>query len=355
MPTRSDVALAPRTTLGLGGVARRLVEAASDAEAIAAVEAADAAHEPVLVLGGGSNLVIADAGWPGVVVQLATRGIACVRTEGGVIVDVAAGEDFDALVAWSIASGLAGLECLSGIPGRAGAAPVQNISAYGQDIAARTVAVRVFDRVARQALALPAASCAFGYRQSLLRGQTRYLVLGITLRLVERDEAESIRYAELARALGASAGVPLGRVREAVLALRRSKGMVVDPTDPDSRSVGSFFINPLLEPALYARLAERAERAGVVAPGERVPCFIEADGRCKVPAGWLIERLGLRGLRQGAVGVSPKHALALVHYGGGSTAELLDLARHVRDTVEARLGLRLLPEPALAGVQLSRE
>ena len=346
-----DVPLAPLTTLGLGGPARRLVEVADEAELCATVLAADAAGEPVLVLGGGSNVVVADAGFDGTVVRIATRGVTRVREGDDVLLEAAAGEPWDELVAGAVADGLAGIECLAGIPGLTGATPIQNVGAYGQDVAQTVTAVRVLDREDGAVRELPAAACGFRYRSSAFKGHARYVVLGVTFRLrADATESEPIAYAELARTLGVETGdrAPLAAAREAVLGLRRGKGMVLDPDDPDTRSAGSFFTNPILDADAFAALTARvAERLG---PDTRPPAFPEPDGRTKTSAAWLIDRAGFGpGTRRGNVAQSGKHALALVNLGGATTGDLVALAREIAAGVQDAFGVALVPEPVFVG------
>ncbi|HEX4690780.1 MAG TPA: UDP-N-acetylmuramate dehydrogenase [Solirubrobacteraceae bacterium] len=332
--------LAPLTTLRLGGPARRLVAVDTEEELVAAVRAADTADEPLLVLSGGSNVVIADAGFAGTVVHVRTRGV---RREDGAL-RVQAGEPWDALVARTVDAGLQGFECLSGIPGSTGATPVQNVGAYGQEVAETVTSVRVLDRATGSVETLPAAACGFAYRRSIFKHDPRRIVLEVAFALRERDESGSLRYAELARTLGLPVGAaaPLRDVREAVLALRRGKGMVIDPDDPDSVSAGSFFTNPILTHADFEALAARA-----AAPP---PAFPEPDGRVKTSAAWLIERAGFgRGFGVGPVGISSKHTLALVNRGGARTADLVALARQIAGGVERRFGVELVPEPVFVG------
>lgn len=352
MPTAAlDVPLAPLTTLGLGGPARRLVEAAGEAELCDLVRAADAAGEPVLVLGGGSNVVIADAGFDGTVVRVATRGISRRRDGERVLLEVAAGEPWDAVVADAVADGLAGIECLAGIPGLSGATPIQNVGAYGQEVAQTITSVRVLDRERGVVEALPASACGFRYRASGFKGRDRHVIVGVTFSLRgDATESEPIAYGELAGALGVETGAraPLAEAREAVLGLRRRKGMVLDPNDPDTRSAGSFFTNPILDAQAFADLAVRVtERFG---PDARPPAFPEPDGRTKTSAAWLIDRAGYGpGTRRGSVAQSGKHALALVNLGGATTAELVALAREIADGVQAAFGVALVPEPVFVG------
>ncbi len=348
------VALSELTTLRLGGPARRIVAAGDDAEIITAIAAADAGGEPVLVLGGGSNLVVADAGFDGTVIRIVSRGTAVAAAAGDrVALTVAAGEPWDGVVSAAVADGLSGIECLSGIPGATGATPIQNVGAYGQQVSDTIASVRVYDRAAGEVRELSAADCRFGYRQSRLRGDDRHVVLAVTFTLARRGHAAPIRYPELARTLGVAAGAapPPAEVRDAVLALRAGKGMVVDGADPDSVSAGSFFVNPILDPDRFAELAERA--AGHPGADAPPPAWPEPDGRVKTSAAWLIERAGFhRGYGQGRVGISSKHTLALVNRGGATTAELLVLAREIRDGVRAAFGVTLAPEPVFVGVSL---
>jgi UDP-N-acetylmuramate dehydrogenase len=324
--------LADFTTLRLGGPAGRLVEARTEQELVDAVRAG-----ATLVLAGGSNVVIADEGVPGTVILVRTRGI----ERDGERLAVQAGEDWDPLVARCVDAGLQGFECLSGIPGSAGATPIQNVGAYGQDVSETVEWVRVYDREADAVRTMTAAECGFDYRTSVFKHRDRHVVLAVGYRLRESAESGPIRYAELARRLDVPIGgrAPLRDVREAVLALRRGKGMVIDPADPDSVSAGSFFTNPILEPDRFAAL-----------PGDP-PAFPEPDGRIKTSAAWLIERAGFgRGHGDGRVGISGKHTLALVNRGGATTAELLALARRIAAGVRETFGVDLVPEPVLVGI-----
>jgi UDP-N-acetylmuramate dehydrogenase len=382
--------LAGYTTLGIGGPAARFLEADSDDQIVAAVRDADGSGEPVLVLGGGSNLVVADEGYPGTVVRLATRGVRITAADGGagvVTMAVAAGEDWDALVERCAAEGLSGIECLSGIPGLAGATPIQNVGAYGQEVAETIVSVRAYDRLLDAVVELSNADCGFGYRTSAFkrRGRElgaadpaaagrrlaishraatepaaatgRYVVLGVTFRLTRQPLSAPVRYAELARALSVAEGdrVPLGDARSAVLSLRRRKGMVLDPADPDTRSAGSFFTNPVLDLAQLAEVRRRAA-PGSGRPGQdvSVPHFPAGDGLVKVPAAWLIEQAGFgKGYSgNGAARISSKHTLALVNPGGASAANLIGLAREIRDGVRQAFGVELIAEPVLVGAEL---
>ncbi len=347
---RTLVPLAPLTTLELGGAARFFCEAAGEADVAHGLEWAADRGLPVFVLGGGSNVVVGDGGFDGLVLRVAPRGLVI---GGDGVVDVAAGEPWDAVVAAAVDRGLAGLECLSGIPGLCGAVPVQNVGAYGQDVSETIRSVRVLDRRTRAAHELAAPACAFGYRDSALkRDPERYVVLGVSFAL-RPGGAPAVRYAELRDALADRAAPSLADVRRTVLELRRRKSMVIEPDDPNRRSVGSFFMNPVLPEADAARVIAQAMAEDLVNNAALVPQYPARPGLVKIAAGWLIERAGIpKGFRAGAVGVSSRHALALVHHGGGSAAELVALARHVRDAVLARFGVRLEPEPTLLGATL---
>ena len=352
-PIRSRVPFAELTTLRLGGPAQRLVRAESTEAVVHAVRAADAEGEPLLVLGGGSNLVVADAGVPGTTVEVASTGRSVRRADdGGGLLTVAAGEDWDGVVAGALDDGLAGLECLSGIPGRAGAVPVQNVGAYGVEIAELLVDVDLYDRRAGAVQEhVPAAELRLAYRTSGLKGRDDAVVLRIRLALPAGPLSTPIRYAELAGVLGVPLGerAPAAEVRAAVLALRRSKGMVLDPADHDTWSAGSFFTNPVVPAATADAVALRA--AGVT-PMPRYPA---PEGQVKLSAAWLISHAGFERGHPGPggrVALSGRHSLALTNRGGGSTEELLVLARQVRDGVFDTFGVSLAPEPVLVGCRL---
>jgi UDP-N-acetylmuramate dehydrogenase len=352
----AGVSLAAHTTLRLGGPAARFVRARRSADLVDAVCAADAAHEPLLVLGGGSNLVISDDGFAGTVVQVATSGSGYDRLgSGSVQLTVEAGVDWDATVARTVAEGLGGLECLSGIPGLVGATPVQNVGAYGVEVADVLVSVDLLDRRSGQVRTVAADALGLGYRTSVLKGADAAVVLRVRFLLADGGLSAPIRYAELARTLGVQVGarVPVADARAAVLQLRRGKGMVLDPDDADTWSAGSFFTNPVLPdtelPAVRSRVA--AKFGADVA----VPTYPAGVGMTKLPAAWLIERAGFARGHAGAdgrVALSSKHTLALTNRGGASTADLLDLAREVADGVRAEFGVQLRPEPVMVGCSL---
>jgi len=327
---RRDVPLADLTTLAVGGPIERLVEVEDAAELVAAVREADESGRPLLLLGGGSNVVAPDEGWPGDVVAVRSRGIE--RTGERLVVQ--AGHDWDDLVAYTVQGDLAGMEALSGIPGSTGATPVQNVGAYGQEVAQTVTAVRVYDRAEKSEYALTPAECGFAYRDSRLKREPgRFVVLDVTFALHAGGLSRPVGYAELARRLGVEIGeqAPLADVRAAVLELRRGKGMVLDPADPDSRSAGSFFTNPIVP-------AERAV--------EGCPSWPAGDGHVKLSAAWLVQHAGFgRGTREGHVGTSSRHSLALTTEPGATAGELLAFADRVVATVRETFGVTLEREP----------
>jgi len=339
--------LAELTTLRVGGPAGAVVVAEDEATLIDAVRTADASGTPALLVAGGSNLLVGDAGYPGTVVLVRTRGISAeADTCGGAWLTVAAGEPWDDVVAHAVAQEWSGLEALSGIPGSTGATPIQNVGAYGQEVADTVARVRTFDRLEGVQRTFMAVDCGFGYRSSRFKADPwRYVVLDVAFQLRLSPTSPPLRYAELARRLGVDVGgrAPLADVRDAVLALRGAKGMVLDAADHDTWSVGSFFTNPVLTPAVAAALPADAPR------------FPAADGLVKTSAAWLIEHSGVRRGHSlvPAASVSSKHTLALTNRGGASTADVLDLAVDVRDRVSAVFGIVLEPEPTLVGCALT--
>ena len=343
--------LSRRTTLRIGGAGRRFLIAHTSDAVIDAVRSCDQVGEPVLVLGRGSNLVVADEGFPGTVVLVASEGIevSAADARADLEVRVAAGYEWDVLVERAVTEGWVGIEALSGIPGSAGATPMQNVGAYGQEVADTVASVRTWDRQDGRVRTLSAADCEFVYRSSRLklerfRGGPRFVVLEVTFQLRPGSLSAPIRYAELARTLGVQPGErsPLPAVRDAVLGLRRTKGMVLDDADHDTWSAGSFFTNPILDAAAAERLPDGAPR------------WPAGDGLVKVGAAWLIEQAGYgRGYGlPGPVSLSTKHTLAVTNRGGACTEDVLTLARVLRDGVRARFGVELVPEPSLVGCVL---
>jgi len=354
---REQVPLAPLTTFELGGPARFFVSVASEDEAQEALAwAADGGHR-VLLLGGGSNMVIGDEGFDGLVIHLeGLRGVRFEDDGDSVEVTAAAGEPWDDLVARAVDRDLAGLECLSGIPGFVGGAPIQNIGAYGQDVSETIVRVRAFDRKIASIVDLTSEDCEFSYRASAFKREPdRHVVLSVSFRL-EAGGAPALRYGELQRALAAESGgaaPSLRQIRDQVIALRRAKSMVLDPDDDNRRSAGSFFTNPIVPDAEADRVVSLAVAEGLVQEPGEVPRYPAGPGLSKLAAGWLIERAGIaKGTRRGNVGISTRHALGLVHHGGARTTDLLALAREVRRTVKDRFGITLVPEPRLVNCAL---
>ncbi|MDN4480805.1 UDP-N-acetylmuramate dehydrogenase [Demequina muriae] len=353
--------LADLTTLRVGGPVGRLVEAGSERDLIDAVRDADRAGEPVLVLGGGSNLLAGDDGFAGVVVRDA-RSELSVQDDGmcgGVSITATAGMRWDDVVSRAVHEGWVGIESLSGIPGSTGATPVQNVGAYGAEVSDVIALVRVWDRLEERVRSLARIDCGFGYRDSVLKRSMRglapdggvwhptprYVVLDVTFQMRQGTRSGPIRYAQLADALGIAPGerAPIDAVREAVLRVRGAKGMVLDDADPDTWSAGSFFTNPVLTADAAAGLPEEA------------PWYPAVDGAVKTSAAWLIEQAGFsRGFASpgSAAAVSTKHTLALTNRGGATAGDVAALARTVRDGVRDRFGITLVPEPVLLGVDL---
>jgi UDP-N-acetylmuramate dehydrogenase len=339
----SNVALAPLTTLEVGGKARSFVRVTTESELAEAFAWADARASRCWVLGGGSNVVAPDHDLDGLVVAIGLRGVSYVDAAEKCLVSAKAGEPWDALVASTVERGLAGLECLSGIPGLVGATPIQNVGAYGQEVKDTLLRLRAFDRQERRFVELDAAACDFGYRNSRFKSREpeRFVVSEVTFAL-SRTAVPRIDYPELARALASLERTPtLAEVRTAVIALRRSKSMVLEASDPNRRSCGSFFVNPVVSAELAHAAANRLGDPGM-------PRFPQPDGQLKLSAAWLIEHSGFsRGFRRGNVGLSSRHTLALVCHEGASARELLDFAGEVRRGVRERSGVELTPEPSI--------
>jgi len=341
---QSNIELASRSTLGVGGSARHYALVSSEQELTAALDWAHERKLEVRVLGGGSNVVIADEGVDGLVIELGLRGLDFVERGARVEVTAQAGEPWDELVAQTVSRNLQGLECLSGIPGRVGATPIQNVGAYGQDVSETITLVGAYDRVARKRVQFSAAECQFAYRDSFFKSiePGRYVVTEVRFSLTPNG-APSLRYAELQRFIGA-APASLEAVRQAVLTLRRGKSMLLDASDPNSRSCGSFFMNPVLSAEAFTQFLDRAKGEG------EAPNFPQPDGQVKLSAGWLIERAGFpRGLRDGNVGLSTKHALALVAHAGATARDVRRFAERVQGGVRDRFGVELHPEPVFWG------
>jgi len=349
MLLQENVALAPLTTFQLGGPARFLVEAKSRADVEEAVTFARSRDLPLFVLGGGSNLVVSDSGWPGLVLRVAIDGIEqrSGEIEGRVLFDVGAGESWDDFVSRAVAAECAGVECLSGIPGSVGGTPVQNVGAYGQEVSGSIELVEVFDRRDEQVRELCREACGFAYRSSIFNTteRGRFIILRATYALVPGGDP-LLKYADLKQYFAGRETTPsLAEAREAVRHIRARKGMLIIEGDPDCRSAGSFFKNPVLSEKQHAEISERARAKGL-----SVPAYPALESMKKISAAWLVEHSGFaRGYEFGHVGISTKHALAIVNRGGASSAEVLTLKDQIQRRVEEMWGVKLEPEPVMVG------
>jgi len=351
---RENVPLAPMTTLGVGGPARFFLDAEDEETVFEALGWAWKNGVSATVLGGGSNVLVGDRGIEGLVVRVRLRGVKDVSSDGGTsgarrnLLEAGAGEELDSLVETCVKAGLAGLECLSGIPGYVGATPIQNVGAYGQEICETIVSVRVMDRATRETEVFDNRSCRFSYRSSIFKEDLRdqYVVLAVTLGL-SPGGLPALKYPELSRELASRGGDPrsLADVRQTVLAIRRSKSMVLDPADPNQKSAGSFFVNPVVPPEIASAIEQQA-LSRATAP---MPRFA-AGANVKLSAAWLVEQAGWsKGTSDGPVGISTRHALAIVNRGGATSAQILGFASRVRDAVRTRFGIGLAHEPVLIG------
>src|ERR1700675_309864 len=354
MTIQENVPLAPLTTLQVGGSARYFAELRREDDVREAAQFAKTRTLPLFVLGGGSNLVVADSGWPGLVLRVAIGGITTQTTDASgnaVLFSVGAGVNWDDLVAQAVVQNCAGVECLSGIPGSVGGTPVQNVRAYGQEVSDTIESVRALDLKEDHMVVLPKPACGFRYRTSIFNTteRARYIILRVNYRL-KRGGAPSLKYADLqntfAERLAEKKTPPsLAEVREAVREIRRSKGMLIVPGDDDCRSAGSFFKNPVLSEAQFKDLAERAESKGL-----EIPSYPALDAQRKVSAAWLVEHSGFsKGYAAGPAGISNKHALALVNAGQASAADIVRLEEQIQDKVQESWGIMLDPEPVLVG------
>lgn len=348
---RRNVPLAPMTTLGIGGPAQYFADASSVDGLIASVEWARAQALPLFVLGSGSNIVVADNGFRGLVLRVALRGITTRVEADRAVVTAAAGQDWERLVSTCVGRNWAGFECLSGIPGRVGATPIQNVGAYGQETRETLISLEALNLATGKLEELNAAECDFGYRTSRFktRDRERFIITSVTYQLAVNGKP-AIRYPELQRYVAAqgAASPTLEQVRESVLTLRRRKAMVIDPEDPNSRSVGSFFVNPIVTREECEQIKLRADK--FAARGEEMPRFPVPDDQVKLSAAWLIERAGInRGYVHGGVGTSMKHALAIVNRGGGTAREVIELKELIQSRVRDAFGVVLTPEPVFVG------
>jgi UDP-N-acetylmuramate dehydrogenase len=345
MIVRENIPLAPLTTLGVGGPARYFVEAAGAEDVCEAVEWARARRLSLFVLGGGSNLVVADGGFPGLVLKVAIRGITERDQHGKVLFTAGAGEDWDTLVGHTVTRNCTGLECLSGIPGTVGGTPVQNVGAYGQEVGETIRQVKAFEIASGAVEAFDNAACGFGYRTSIFNtsARGRHIILEATYAL-DRDGAPRTEYADLKKRF-AERTPTLAETRNAVRQIRQSKGMLLVDGDPDCRSAGSFFKNPVLTAAQYDELQRR-----VAARGLTIPTYPALASQHKIPAAWLVEQAGFqKGYSRGAASVSCKHALALVNRGGATAADIIALMDEIQNAVREQFGIELHPEPVFVG------
>lgn len=347
MIIHENIPLAPLTTLKVGGPARYFAEATSEADVKEAVQRASDRRLPLFVMGGGSNLIVADEGWPGLVLRVAIRGtIKDVRARYTNF-SVGAGEPWDAIVEHAVLENCGGVECLSGIPGSTGGTPIQNVGAYGQEVAETITSVRVFDLETGEILDLSNSGCSFGYRSSIFNGNRRgrYIVLKVTFQLPNGGRPR-IDYADLKKHFHGSVGTPtLKQVRDAVMAIRKSKAMLIVDGDEDCRSAGSFFKNPVVS-------HEEAERVQTVAnqraPKAAMPRYRAENGQVKLSAAWLVEQSGFhKGYTHGPVGISSKHSLAIVNRGGATAGDILTLRDEIQRRVLDLWGVELHVEPVL--------
>jgi UDP-N-acetylmuramate dehydrogenase len=349
---QQDVPLAPLTTLRIGGPARFFAEARGEDEMLAAFSFAEQQRIPLFILGGGSNALIADEGFPGLVVHVAIKGVTW-RDEGDeVIVTARAGEDWDEFVRQCVERDLAGVECLSGIPGSVGGTPIQNVGAYGQEVSETITSVRVFDRLAGGFAEFSNEQCQFSYRASVFNttARDRYVVTAVAYALKPHGEP-AIRYPDLKNFFSHVSTRPSLRLtREAVRDIRARKAMLITPDDPDCRSAGSFFKNPVVTSGTFASIEDIARERNLIGGSERVPNFPAGDGKVKVPAAWLIERAGFhKGYSRGQAGISSKHTLAIVNRGGATAREVIGLMKEIQERVAENFGVPLTPEPVFVG------
>jgi len=352
---KKNIDLASFTTLSVGGPARYFTQASSENIVLGAIDFARREELPVFVLGGGSNLLVSDAGFPGLVLQVVIRRSSITKStksDGSVKVRAGAGLDWDPLVAKCVERNLAGIECLSGVPGWVGATPVQNVGAYGQEVGQVISWVRAYDRQSALVVELSRAECAFTYRSSVFNTseRDRFIVLEVEYEL-DPGGAPTVDYPDLERFFARKTGTPsLGEVREAVREIRASKAMLLVDGDPDCRSAGSFFKNPIVSEEQYSEIENTARRRDLLGTGESLPRFPAPGDGVKVPAAWLIERSGFgKGHSRGSVGLSSKHTLALINRGGATAAQFLGLAGEIVDRIEEVFGLRLRAELAFVG------
>jgi UDP-N-acetylmuramate dehydrogenase len=349
---QEHVPLAQYSTLGIGGPARYFIDAVDEESVITAARWCDENKIPLFVLGGGSNILIADEGYAGLVLHINNRGIESHLENGKIIVSAAAGEDWDQFVATAVANDWGGLECLSGIPGKIGATPIQNVGAYGQEVKNSITVARVYDRHQDQIVTLSNSECRFGYRESIFKNNAkdRYIVLGVTYCLTPAGPP-AIDYPELQKYLADNASPTLAETRAAVLAIRKRKSMVLDAQDIDARSVGSFFVNPIVSAQEFEQLVDELRANGELGAQAMPPHFPADDGKVKLSAAWLIEQAGFnKGFQHGNVGISSKHALAIINRGGGRAREVIELAQMIQARLQEKYRVALAREPVYVGL-----
>lgn len=349
---RENVLLAPYTTLGVGGPARFLAGVRHEDQIQEALEFARSRACPVFVLGGGSNVVVSDSGFPGLVVRMEIRGIRNLDVDHGGLLSAAAGEDWDGLVERCVEKNLSGLECLSGIPGTVGGAPVQNIGAYGEEVGNAILSIRALDRETNSIEEISGRDCRFGYRSSIFNTthKDRYIIIRVAFSLQPYGKPR-IQYRDLQQHFAGRTKTPgLGEVRRAVMQIRDAKGMLLEGSHAGLKSAGSFFKNPVLDPARAVEIENMARDRGLLDPSQNLPRFATPRGMEKIPAAWLIEQAGFeKGFTSGNVGISEKHTLAFVNHGGARAGEFIDLMRRVQEKVYDEFGVNLQPEPTFLG------
>jgi UDP-N-acetylmuramate dehydrogenase len=336
---KENVALAPFTTLRIGGAARYFVKAETVEDVVNAVDYAGRNGLPLFILGGGSNIVVSDEGFNGLVLQIALKGISLDNN----FITAQAGEDWDSFVAWCVERNLAGIECLSGIPGFVGGTPVQNVGAYGQEVSETIVSIHVFDRKKNEIVDLTNGQCGFSYRKSIFNTTERehYIVLSVTFALIENG-TQALRYKDVQQFFSDNDSPTLKEVRDAVIEIRSRKSMVINPDDPNSKSAGSFFKNPIVSEEEFLKIKSLVN--------ESVPHFPAEDSQVKIPAAWLIEQAGFhKGYTKGNVGLSTNHTLAIINRGGATAKDVIELMREIQTKVEDKFLVQLKPEPAFVG------
>ena len=349
---KETVSLVPFTTLGIGGPARYFAEAATETAVLEALSFAEARALPVFILGGGSNILVADEGFAGLVLRVAIMGVSSNEEDRKVMVTAGAGENWDSLVSYCVERKLAGIECLSGIPGLVGGTPVQNVGAYGQEVSETIVAVRAYDRQEKRIIELSNTACGFSYRASIFNTsmRDRYIVLAVRYALTPNGQP-TLRYADVQNFFAGRSSEPsLVEVREAVRTIRARKAMLIVPGDPDCQSAGSFFKNPIITTEAFTQIEAAARAHGLLSKDEHLPRYNAPGNQVKTSAAWLIERAGFhKGYQRGRVGLSSKHTLAIINCGGATAREVIGLMREIQARVRGQFEIELTPEPVFVG------